>query len=310
MPKHTTHCNTNHQNIVEYPVRLLGLILKKLHVQELFKEYISDPRTGHSRYKLESLLMLALSNHLFRSPSKNHFYLNLKRETGAAAVAKFCDLPSCPAVRTLDDLLLNLSEEELALLLPDIFQKLCRNKVFQLHPELIPNGEYAIAIDAEVSHVYHEHNQHPCAKCPYCLKRERGEKVWYEHMEVVASFIAPNGLQIPLFYHRVKARAEWGHLSDNEWKQECERSVFPVLIRKIRERFPRLRLCIHLDSLYATDPILTLLNELRLGYSIVRKAKVLKTVGEDCEGLKKLSSPITSTTENSRFMINRTVHFF
>jgi len=41
-----------------------------------------------------------------------------------------------------------------------------------------------------------------------------------------------------------------------------------------------------------------------MGYSIVRKAKVLKTVGEDCEGLKQFSKPVEVEAENRRFKIS------
>ncbi|MDR3623738.1 MAG: hypothetical protein P4L16_01195, partial [Chlamydiales bacterium] len=116
--------------------------------------------------------------------------------------------------------------------------------------------------------------------------------------------------QIPLLFHRIKAHSEWGQLSDNEWKQECERTAFPSLLRELRHQFPRLRLCIHLDALYATDPNFILLKELKMGYSMVRKAKVLKSVGSDCEGLKMFSQPLKIKAENKRFKIQQVIHFF
>jgi hypothetical protein len=81
-------------------------------------------------------------------------------------------------------------------------------------------------------------------------------------------------------------------------------------LKELRHQFPRLQFCIHLDALYATDPNLTLLKELKMGYSIVRKAKVLKTVGEDCRGLKKFTEPVKVNIENRRFKIKQTIHFF
>ncbi|HEX4838897.1 MAG TPA: hypothetical protein VFU89_00465 [Rhabdochlamydiaceae bacterium] len=45
-------------------------------------------------------------------------------------------------------------------------------------------------------------------------------------------------------------------------------------------------------------------------YSIVRKATVLKTVGEDCQGLKIASSPLKIDKENKRFNIHQVIHFF
>jgi hypothetical protein len=302
---------TDDQYYVEHPIRLLKFVLRKLKIRELFSKYIHEPRSRVDVYDLTFLLMHGLFTHIFRSRSKHYFKLNLLRPEASAAVAKFNGNNNhCPCTRTLDDVLNNLNPDDFKPILPAIFRSLCRNKVFQLHPEFIPGGEYAIAIDAHVTHVYHAHSQHPCQSCPYCLKRTRGDKVWYVHLDLVASFTAPNGLQIPLIFHRVRARPEWGQLSHDKWKQECERTAIPALLKELRCQFPRLPLCIHLDSLYATDPTLTLLEKLSMGYSIVRKTKVLKTVGEDCEGLKPLNKPLEVESENGRFKIRQTIYFF
>lgn len=303
---------STNQDFIEYPIRLLRFILNKLKIRDLLKSHVKDPRTRIDDYELDALLMLALSSHLFRSPSKNNFHLHLKRPCASRSVAKFNGIQTehCPSTRTIDDVVLELNPEQWISILPDIFRNLIRQKIFQLHPEFIPQGEYAVAIDAQVTHTYHDNSQHPCALCPHCLKRSRGDKIWYLHLDLVASFIAPNGLQIPLLFHRIRARPEWGQLSDNEWKQECERSAFPSLLKKLRDQFPRLKFCIHLDALYATDPVLSLLNDLKMGFSIVRKAKVLKTVGADCSGLKKLCSPLEIVKENSRFQMKQTLHIF
>ncbi|MFI5344673.1 MAG: hypothetical protein ACHQUC_10700 [Chlamydiales bacterium] len=306
-----TDSTTDNQYLGEYPIRLLKFVLRKLKIRELFSKHVRDPRSRVDNYSLTFLLMHGLLTHLFRSPSKHKFHLNLLRPKASAAVAKFNgDKDRCPCTRTFDDVLVNLDPKDFQPILPAIFRSLCRGKMFQLHPEFIPQNEYAIAIDAQVTHVYNERSQHPCRSCPYCLKRTRGDKIWYLHCDLVASFVAPNGLQIPLLFHRIRARPEWGQLGEEKWKQECERTAFPILIKELRRQFPHLRMCIHLDALYATDANFTLLEELGIGYSIVRKAKVLKTVGEDCKGLERLCKPIQVDVEDERFKIRQTIRFF
>ena len=302
---------TNQQNFIEYPIRLLKFVLKKLKIRELFNRYVRDPRSRVDNYDLTFLLMHGLFTHLFRSPSKHKFYLHLLKHSASAAVAKFNGNKNCcPCTRTLDDVLINLNPDDFQPILPAIFRSLCRGKVFQLHPEFIPQGEYAVTIDAQVIHTYNGHSQHPCQSCPYCLKRTRGDKTWYLHCDLVASFVAPNGLQIPLLFHRIRARPEWGQLGEKRWKQECERTAFPILLKELRRQFPRLRMCIHLDALYATDANFTLLEELGMNYSIVRKAKVLKTVGEDCNGLERFCKPVQVDIEDRCFKIHQVIRFF
>jgi hypothetical protein len=194
---------TDDQYVAEYPIRLLNFILKKLKIKELLAGHVHDPRTRVDSYGLSFLLMHGLFTHIFRSPSKHNFQLNFLKPEASAAVAKFNgDHKHCPCTRTLDNVFNHLNPNDFLPILPAIFRSLCRGKVFQLHPEFIPQNEYSVAIDAHVTHVYHDHSQHACQACPYCLKRTRGDKVWYLHFDLVASFIAPNGLQIPLIFHR------------------------------------------------------------------------------------------------------------
>jgi len=80
---------TIEQNFVEYPIRSLKFLLKKLRIRKLFNSHIRDPRSRVDNYDLTSLLMHGLITHLFRSPSKNKFHLHLLRSNASRAVARF-----------------------------------------------------------------------------------------------------------------------------------------------------------------------------------------------------------------------------
>ncbi len=112
--------------------------------------------------------------------------------------------------------------------------------------------------DGEKIHTYAPVSDHDCQSCSYCLKRTRGDSTWYCHMIVVASLVCPGGFKLPLYVHPVRARSVQGKetSSDDTHKQECELSAFKAIIPTLRERFPRLKMCALLDSLYANGPIL------------------------------------------------------
>ena len=116
--------------------------------------------------------------------------------------------------------------------------------------------------------------------------------------------------KFPSFFTEFAPGLNGGQLGEKKWKQECERTAFPILLKELRRQFPRLRLCIHLDALYATDANFTLLDELGMNYSIVRKAKVLKTVGEDCRGLERFCKPVQVDNEDEHFKIRQIIRFF
>ena len=303
--------NINLLNFVEYPVRSLIFLLKKLKLENLFKQHINDPRYRVDKYSLVSLLMMGLFTHLFRSPSKNEFFQHLLRPN-RRSLAKLAGIQSdeLPCARTIDDAFAKLDQEQLKPILPAIFHFLYQQKVFRLHPEFTSQGQFLIAIDGQVTHIYYDHSQHPCRQCEYCLKRTRGDKVWYLHFDLVASLITPAGLQIPLLFHRIKARSELGDIAEKDWKQECERTAIPYILNDLHKMFPRLSFCILLDALYATDPCLTLLKRLKMGYAIVQKKTVLTTVENDCEGLKSLIEPVNRIKIDGHFNVTQKIYFF
>lgn len=304
--------NTNLENFVDIPARGLAFLLKKLHIYDLFKKHVKDGRTKKGTYLAASLLMVALEMLLFRSPSKNAFYQNKKlgrashyKNLGALAQIEG-DL--FPHSKTIDDVFLSLNPSDLEPILFFIFQKLCSSKLFSNHSCLKKNGNFCLSIDATGTHVYYPHSQHPCQACPFCLKRERktrdGQtKVWYVHMEVIASLIFENGFQIPLCLHRIRKRKEWEELCENELKQECEQTSLPIILEKIRAYLPKLKITVLLDGLHANQVSLDTLKKFHFDWDIVLKR--LKSV----QGEIDFINPQVRLITTKRFILTQTAFF-
>jgi hypothetical protein len=270
---------------------LMGYI-KRLKVTELFEE-MRDPRKGNLDYSLSSILSVALSVVLFRRESKNAFYSEVKKVKQSEV--KFADFCGCeneriPAPKTVDDVLKKLEVDEANEILMAVFEKIRLSKLFSKNKKaFLPNNMYCVAIDGEVIHRYNDGCDHDCENCPYCLKRQRGETIWYHHIIAVASLVTPQGLKFPLFVYPIHAKAVDQSQSDDKLKQECESKALPKILRALRTRFPRLNICILLDALYATAPSIQVCKDHNVEFSIVRKSGNMRTVGEDCDGLAKLS---------------------
>jgi len=257
---------------------------------------------------------------LFRMGSKNAFHQEGRTSQEAeASIAKFVGIDSgeLPATRTIDDVLKRLDHEEVNEVLMSVFEVLRKDKLFADHPELTPGGKYHLAIDAETIHKYTPESDHDCTNCPFCLKRQRGEEIWYLHMHVTVSLVCPGGIRIPLYLYPIHAKSlNCEETASHEtFKQECELAAFPLILKKLRERFPRLKFCILVDSLYANGPAIKLLKEHRMEFMIVRKEGSMKTVGQDCDGLEKIPDGKTSGqieeigTEDGK-KIKRSYRFF
>jgi hypothetical protein len=253
--------------------------------------------------------------------SKHAFHQESRRtDQTEAAIAKFVSIHTggdLPTTRTVDDVLKRLDYEELNEVLACIFETLRKSKFFSRYPRLIPAGLYHLAIDAVVTHKYTPDSAHDCANCPFCLKRQRGEETWYLHIYSVASIVCPGGIRIPLYVYPIHAKSlkcpETN--SQENFKQECELAALPIILDKIRTRFPKLNLCILLDSLYANGPTMKLLNEARMEFLIVRKKGSMKTVGEDCDGLAqtaehKVKGQLQERSKEGEKLVERSFQFF
>lgn len=232
--------------------------------------------------------------------SKHAFHQESRRTDQAeAAIAKFVNIEKndrLPTTKTIDDVLKRLDYEELNAVLAHVFESLRKKKIFSRYRHLTPAGLYHLAIDAVTIHKYTPDSAHDCVNCPFCLKRQTGEEVWYLHMLSVALIVCPGGTRIPLYVYPIHAKS-LKHLETNTqetFKQECESTALPVILGKIRQRFAKLNLCVLLDSLYANGPTMRLLNAYRMEFLIVRKKGSMKTVGEDCDGLEQIAAHRTT----------------
>jgi hypothetical protein len=307
-PNHTKET----KKFEDIPVRWLIFLLKRLGICGLFEKYVQDGRQRQGTYSITSLLMVALEILLFRSPSKNEFYQNKKfeREACYRNLGKIAQIEedTFPHSKTIDDAFLSLDPSDLEPILFDVFKALHSAKLFSNHPSLKKHQTYRLGIDAFWSHHYTALSQHPCEACPFCLKRERkmkeGEtKVWYVHIEVVASLIFENGFQMPLCVHRIRKKRGWEELSEESLKQECELTAFPLVLAKIRAYLPKLKITAVLDGLYANQTSIDALKRFCFDWDIVLKR--LKSVQEEIDPIDLNVRSIAS----KRFNLTQTACF-
>jgi len=129
-------------------------------------------------------------------------------------------------------------------------------------------GHYLIAIDGvHICTFDYEH-------CPKCVKRKHknGKEQW-QHYKVQASIVTASGLYIPVM-------CEWIENEEIYDKQDCEIKAAKRLIKKIREEYPQLKICVLLDSLYANEPMFEALEEAKMEWIAVFKEGTMPEVWE------------------------------
>lgn len=187
-------------------------------------------------------------NHLENSSDTEPFRDNLLRLSGSDE-----DCQAHPD--TLDYLLRHLDPWQLSEFNAGCLLSLIRAKALD---RFRFGGDFLVAIDATGCRTFSKRH------CPQCLhqKRPDGSTVWF-HNVLEAKLITSAGMVFSMATVLIEnPRGAYD-------KQDCELKAFYRLVPLLRTLYPRLRMCLLLDSLYAGAPTLELCERHRLGFFIV-----------------------------------------
>jgi hypothetical protein len=120
--------------------------------------------------------------------------------------------------------------------------------------------EWLLAVDAV------EVRKYSARHCDQCLQRTLSNgRVRYFHAILEAKLILANGMVISLGSVPI-LNAKRAYV-----KQDCELKAFPRLAAQIKRQFPRLPLCLLLDSLYGCEPVFRLCRQMGWSHITVLK---------------------------------------
>jgi hypothetical protein len=249
-------------------------------------------------YSNDALLLWALSVFFFRQESKNSL------NTTLSDLPKYKQYPllnylgvqgsSLPKRDCVDDYLASIDSELINDLLMQIFHWAKQNKIFYNHAEsLLPNNSFHLGIDGFWVHRYRKpHAANECGEniCPYCLPRVHNkgkpdERTDWLHAFVTFVLIFPGGFQFPIYVYPLKASQVDITASDEKLKQECELLGAHKILPELRKKLGRIAITVLLDSLYANEPMIMLLESLNLEFLIVRQEETFKNIGRKCDEL-------------------------
>ena len=287
------------ENIKVELITVLKQFLERKHIAKHIEKCVPDRRNPDlTLYSKQSIMMSALAIFLFRMSSGNQFndksHDNDERYSNAN-MAKFIDAPKnrVPVIKTIEKFLENLEENSMNDLMINFFKDLQQSKFFAEHPRLMPGDFFLLAADCVHTHTYdHPHHLDKDGNndCSYCLSQvhnpgEENEYIQWQHRNLVFSFIFMGGLKIPIYSYPIHA-SQVVHLenaSEEVNKQECEIIGLKISLPLIREAFPRMKIILLLDGLYANKPVIQLAEEQKCGYIIVRKGGCLPLLAKECD---------------------------
>jgi hypothetical protein len=175
---------------------------------------------------------------------------------------------------TVNDVLCALPPEDMQEAVCVMIEALLRKRV--LEQQRLLGMYYVIAVDGTGTLTFKERH------CPHCLTRTQDGKTTYYHNVLEAKLVAPNGFALSIMSEFVE------NPTADCSKQDCELKAFYRLAEQLKQRFPRLRIAMALDALFACGPVFALCRRHDWRFIIGLKDLQLSSVNEEFQALRTL----------------------
>ena len=238
---------------------------------------VDDPRRPELiLYPLEALAFAGVLMYLCHLGARRQI-AHMFRENGPSA-AKFQALfgtDTCPHGDTLDVAFGRLDPDQVQAVVTAMIRTLIRKKVLDRYRLL---GRYfVIAIDGTGRLTFPERH------CPHCMTMTHHGKTTYYHPVLEAKLVLPNGFAFSILTEFIENPGE------NPSKQDCELRAFYRLTERLKTEFPRLPICLSLDSLFAGGPTMSICEAYNWKYMIVHKDGDIPYIHMEFEALLPLT---------------------
>ena len=242
---------------------------------------IDDPRQpgkikhGMRVLMLYGILMFVHQQSSLRNANKEMstaiFFENMK--------AMFPELETMPHADTLSRLLERIPADEIEKSMLELFEHLVKKKKFRNY---LISKHYVIAIDGTRKFTRSEQwTEEPLVKH---VGKEKHAQYYVYVLEAVV--ILENDITLPLMSELLN-NEEYRDVSSE--KQDCERKAFYRLAARIKKRFPKLKISVAMDGLYACGPVIRTCRDNGWDYMLVFKEGSMKDVWQEAMALIKIT---------------------
>lgn len=248
---------------------------------------LTDSRQ-RSEYSLAEILTGGLFMFIFKETSRNAYNNDRNEEHFRKNFQKYFKL-KLPHADAIDDVLRELSPDQLEILKSHLVSSLIEQKVFRKFRFL--GKYYTIAVDGTGIASFDKRH------CDHCLtKTSKNGVVKYFHYVLEAKIITSSGLAISLASEFIE-----NPTGEDYEKQDCEQKAFVRLAAKMKKHFPRLPICILADGLYPNNTVFDICAKNNWAFIITLKDGNLKTFHKEVELLKATAKKRTVCRMNKIF---------
>lgn len=253
----------------------------------LFSEFsnIYDPRNqGYVKYSNSIMLGTIFYKNIGGIVSMQDMNDKFNNEDIAKNICRFCEVEEkefLPDAVTLNEYLERIESEELQKIEQDIIRTMIRRKSFQ---EAKFMGKWLILIDGTQLYSGGRQINEKCLERHHNKGTEK-ETVNYYMGVLEAKIYFGNNLIASIGSEFIENNGEdtcyQKEMSYEKIKQDCETKAFKRLAAKLKSEFSRLPICLLVDSLYASEPVMNICKENGWDYIIRFKDGSIPSIAEE-----------------------------
>ena len=245
-------------NILKELVRIM-----KQYFPELINKFegLTDTRNqSYVKYKMKVIFIVRLMGLMCEIKTMHGLTSELNTEEAIENIAQICglELEEIPHCDTINDVFKNIKVEEIEQIRKYMITRLIRNKMIDKYK--IRDKYFHIVFDGTgLATSRKKYNDN-------CLIKNMTDEKGNEYKEYSTYVLEAKLVVGDLVFSIGSEFVE--NEDENVTKQDCEIKAFKRLSKKIKEEYPRLKIVIGADALYAKKPIIDICKENKWKYII------------------------------------------
>ena len=230
---------------------------------------------SYVKYQMKVIFIVRLMGLMCEMKSMQGMTRELNTEEAIQNIAQICglELEEIPHCDTINDVFEKVRVEEIEKIRKYMITKLIRGKVIQKYK--IRDRYYHVIVDGTgLATSRKKYNEN-------CLVKNKTDKNGTEYQEYSTYVLEAKLVVGEMVFSIGSEFVENG--KDNKTKQDCEIEAFKRLAQKIKKEYPRLKILISGDALYACKPVLDICKEKGWKYIIRFKEGAIPNLYKEFE---------------------------
>ena len=246
-------------------------------------EGLTDLRhQSYVTYKMKVIFMVRLLALMCEIKSMQEITREFNTKEAIENIATICglNLEEIPHCDTINDVFRNVKVSEIEEIRKYMIVKMIRNKMLSKYK--IRGQYYHVIVDGTgLATSRKKYNEN-------CLIKNKTDKKGKEYQEY-STYVLEAKLVIGDMVFSIGSEFVENE-SENVDKQDCETKAFKRLAEKIKKEYPKLRIIISGDALYASKPVMDICKEYKWKYIIRFKEGAIPTLYREFETIVKTNN--------------------